>query len=411
MEPLHQKFNAPSVADLLSAIARRYVDADKVAHIKATTIPEIRRILADLDPYSDYWTPEEYTAHETRASGSFFGIAAGLTTDPETNFLKVIAVKNGGPAEKAGLLPGDLVIEINGLSTLSMPIITAMREVDGKEGTSATLAILREGEKDPRSISIPRQKISIERVKFSKIADVGYIKLKDFNSSVRESSDRTIDVARLVRDAIMALEKDNVAGYVLDLRNNLGGLTEQAVKIANYFLGEEKLVATERGRTFRDTLAHETTFSPDITNGKPLIVLVNQKSASASELLAGALQDHRRGTIMGHQTYGKGSVQSLYGYKDGSALKITTSRYCTPNGHEVQGVGITPDIAFENNPRNSRARCGPIIENLPPEELTAIFGRAVVGQNDKIDWMLVSAIETLQNRPKWTITMPCRAPV
>ncbi|HEY8190362.1 MAG TPA: S41 family peptidase, partial [Micavibrio sp.] len=280
---------------------------------------------------------------------------------------------------------------------------------------------------------------------FSKIGDIGVINLSDFMYRRADNAgEMTESSVTLVRDAILALEKQNVRGYVLNLRNNRGGDLDFAVDIAGLFLGADKVVLNQRGRrpAYNKTLRTDGA-ARDLTNGKPLIVLENGLTASASEIDAGALQDHKRATIMGTQSFGKGSVQMVLPMQDGmpagkiclpedgcSALQLTIARYFSPDGHGVQNRGITPDIVYvgptsddpairesvlpnalpdgggASNPHKTSATCRLAAKDTPVEA----FDKAVIGPDGKPDGMLLCAIETLQGQSKYTITTPYAAP-
>jgi carboxyl-terminal processing protease len=308
----------------------------------------IRGMLETLDPHTSFLKPDQYREMKIDTSGQFGGVGIEVEMRPtgdgaRDNVLTVMSAIEGTPAAKAGLATGDQIIKIDDTVTHAMRMDDAVQKMRGKKGSPVTLTVVRPGPKgwkEPRLYSLMREIIKIDNVVAKQLEPgYGYIRLKQFS----ENSDRDIAAA------LDKLEKDSpggkLRGLVLDLRNNPGGLLDQAVRIADEFVDQGLIVRTEGkgGRIIDEEKAH----SRGTRLGFPMVVLVNGGSASASEIVAGALQDHQRAAIMGTQTFGKGSVQTVIELDDGSALKLTIARYYTPSGRSIQEHGITPDIQVE----------------------------------------------------------------
>ncbi|KOP24833.1 peptidase S41 [Hapalosiphon sp. MRB220] len=296
----------------------------------------IREMLKKLDdPYTRFMDPEEFKNMQVDTSGELTGIGIQIGLDEKTKKLTVIAPIEDTPASKAGLLAKDTIISINGKSTEGMDTNEAVALIRGEPGSKVNLTILREGQK--KDFTITRARIEIHPVQFSQkqtpVGNVGYIRLKQFSSNA----------AKEMRDAIKNLESKQVSGYVLDLRNNPGGLLYSSVDIARMWMNKGTIVSTidRQGEVER-----ETTNGTALTN-KPLVVLVDKGSASASEILSGALQDNKRAVIVGSQTFGKGLVQSVRPLDDGSGLAVTIAKYHTPLGRDINKHGIDPNIVVD----------------------------------------------------------------
>lgn len=257
----------------------------------------------------------------------------------EDGFVKVIAPIDDTPADAAGIQPGDLIIRIDGQSVKGLDLQEAVERMRGEPGTTIELGILREGEDAPLELVIERAIIRVQSVRSRMLEPgYGYLRISQFQS---RTGDDVLDALESLND-----QADGLNGLVLDLRNNPGGVLDAAVEVADVFLSNGRIVSTE-GRS--DEAASEFTATPnDALNGEPLVVLVNAGSASAAEIVAGALQDHRRAVIMGEPTFGKGSVQTILPLRDGNAVKLTTARYYTPDGRSIQAEGIVPDVAIAN---------------------------------------------------------------
>jgi carboxyl-terminal processing protease len=294
----------------------------------------IRGMLSGLDPHSSYLDKEEYRDLQVGTSGEFGGL--GIEVGMEDGFVKVIAPIDDTPAERAGLKPGDLIIRINDKPVKGMSLNDAVNVMRGKPGTKITLTILREGADRPFDVELERDIIHVASVK-SRILEpgYGYVRISHFQSRTTED----------LLSALNELEKENdgkLKGLVLDLRNNPGGVLNSAVGVSDAFLVGGIIVYT-KGR-IEDSELQFKAGPDDVLKGAPIVVLVNGGSASASEIVAGALQDHKRAIIMGSGTFGKGSVQTIVPIDDATALKLTTARYYTPSGRSIQALGIEPDI-------------------------------------------------------------------
>ncbi|RMG55783.1 MAG: S41 family peptidase [Gammaproteobacteria bacterium] len=297
----------------------------------------IRGMLAGLDPHSAYLDPEEFKELQIGTTGEFGGL--GIEVGMEDGFVKVIAPIDDTPAQRAGIKAGDLIVRIDDKPVKGMTLNEAVKLMRGKKGTPITLTIVREGEEKPLKITIVRDIIRVKSVKSRLLDDgFGYVRITSFQSKT---------TANLI-DAIEKLEKKNkgpLKGLILDLRNNPGGVLTSAVGVSDAFLDSGLIVYTE-GRVADSQLRYEATRG-DILKGRPMVVLVNGGSASASEIVSGALQDHHRALILGTRTFGKGSVQTILPLKNGAAIKLTTARYYTPSGRSIQAEGIEPDIELK----------------------------------------------------------------
>jgi carboxyl-terminal processing protease len=296
----------------------------------------IEGMVSSLDPHSSYFTAKEYADFQVSATGKFGGV--GIEVSAEDGLIKVVSPIDDTPAAKAGLKPGDFIAAIDGASIQGEPLDKAIDKMRGTPGTKVTLTILRTSEKKPFDVTLTRAVIRVERVKWHAEGDVGYIRLTGFNDET------DTDLEKAVRGLKKKIGENKIKGYILDLRNNPGGLFDKAVEVSDDFLDAGEIVST-RGRLPEETLrvnAHKG----DIIGGKKLVVLINGGSASSSEIVAGALQDHKRAVLMGMKSFGKGSVQTVLPLgQSGGALKITTARYFTPSGRSIQAEGITPNIA------------------------------------------------------------------
>ena len=297
-------------------------------------------MLGALDPHSSYLSKEDFKEFNDKSQGEFGGLGIQITSDKGA--IRVISPIDDTPAAKAGIEAGDYITHIDGEQVFDMNLNQAVKKMKGKPGTKVKLTIVHDG-KEPKDITLKRAIIKVKSVKFSEKSDnaamdddklpkIGYLRISDFGATTSKE----------LKDAIKDLEKKNVAGYVLDLRNNPGGYLVAAIDVADAFLNGGEIVST-RGKEKAD-IERMFAKSGDSVNGKPVVVLINHGSASASEIVAGALQDNGRAIVMGSQSFGKGSVQQQKPLGDGSALHITIARYYTPSGRSIQNEGITPDI-------------------------------------------------------------------
>ena len=297
----------------------------------------IEGMVSKLDPYSDYLSKDDFSELRIGTTGKFGGIGIEITM--EDGFVKIITPIDDTPAQKAGLKAGDLVIEVQDVSLKDKSLNDAVKLMRGDPGTKVKIKILREKEKQPLDFELTRQIIVSKGIKTKVFhGDIGYLRLSSFQSNSTTN----------VRNAIYELRKETgktMAALILDLRNNPGGVLGAAVGISDLFLESGKIVYT-KGRTNNSDLEYFAN-SEDVLEGLPLYVLINGGSASASEIVAGALQDHKRANIYGEKSFGKASVQSIQEMIDGSALKLTTARYYTPNDRNIHGNGIEPDVKIE----------------------------------------------------------------
>jgi carboxyl-terminal processing protease len=298
----------------------------------------IRGMLSGLDPHSAYLDTEAFDELQVGTSGEFGGL--GIEVGMEDGFVKVISPIDDTPAQKAGIQSGDLIIRLDETPVKGLTLKEAVDIMRGKPGSTIVLTVVREGQDKPLKITIERAVIKVKSVKNKYFDDgYGYIRITQFQSNTGEYLVDAIDKLKKKHDG-------NLNGLILDLRNNPGGVLSAAVSVSDAFLEKGLIVYTE-GRVDDSELKFKAT-PTDVIKGAPLVVLVNGGSASASEIVAGALQDHKRAIIMGTKTFGKGSVQTIIPMKDNTALKLTTARYYTPSGRSIQAEGIVPDILLEN---------------------------------------------------------------
>lgn len=292
----------------------------------------IQGMLSSLDPHSTYMNAKAYNDMRTGVRGEFGGL--GIEVTMEGGYVKVVSPIDGTPAFRAGIQAGDLISHLDGEQVLGLTLNDAVERMRGAVGTTIVLTIMREGV-EPFDVSITRDKIRIESVRHEVKGDVGYVRITNFSEQTEAGLNKSV---RELKKEI----GDNLVGFVIDLRNNPGGLLDQAVSVSDAFLERGEIVST-RGR--RAETAQRFNAEPgDITGGLPVVVLINGGSASASEIVAGALQDHRRAILLGTRSFGKGSVQTIMPLGRDGAMKLTTQRYYTPSGRSIQAKGIEPDI-------------------------------------------------------------------
>lgn len=316
------------------------VKRDYVVEVEDKTLIEnaIRGMLTGLDPHSSYLNESEFKELQIGTTGEFGGL--GIEVGMEDGFVKVIAPIDDTPAQRAGVKAGDLIIRLDNRPVKGMSLNEAVKLMRGKKGTDITLTIVREGVDKPIKITITRAVIRVKSVKSRSLEPgFGYLRITSFQSKT----------TRNLIDAVEKLKKDNgghLEGLVLDLRNNPGGVLTGAVGVSDAFLNNGLIVYTE-GRV-KDSILRYSATRGDVLEGAPVVVLINGGSASASEIVAGALQDHKRAIIMGSKSFGKGSVQTILPLRHNAALKLTTARYFTPSGRSIQAEGIEPDIELQN---------------------------------------------------------------
>ena len=315
--------------EVLEKINKEYVDEINQSESMDSAI---NGLLQSLDPYSAYMSPEIFNEMQTETSGEFGGL--GIEVGMESGVVKVISPIDDTPASRAGIKAGDYIVKIDNIQVQGKSLSEAVDLMRGPVGSGIELTIRRRGEKKALTFKIIREVIQIQSVKSELLEkDIGYIRLTSFN----ENSGKQVE--KNIKD----LEKNNnIKSYILDLRNNPGGLLSQAIKISDFFLDNGEIVSTKSRKASenRKWFANEG----DLTKGKTLIVLINYGSASASEIVAGALKDHKRAILLGENSYGKGSVQSIIPLKNNGAIRLTVAKYYLPSGKSISEVGVSPDI-------------------------------------------------------------------
>lgn len=320
--------------DALATVQENYAEE---VDPKALIYGAIKGMLQNLDPHSSFMPPEDYKEMQVETKGSFGGI--GIEIGVRDNILTVISPIEDTPAFKAGIKAGDKIVKINEKSTKDLSLTEAVKLMRGPKGTKVTIHIMREGFKEPKPFEIIREIIEVKSVKFKTLEDgIGYIRITQFQERTGSDLENALDK--------IGSRKENFKGLILDMRNNPGGLLNQAVEVSDKFLTSGMIVYT-KGRVAGQEMKFEARGDGTQPN-YPIIVIVNSGSASASEIVAGALQDHKRAVVLGIQTFGKGSVQTIIPLSDGSALRLTTSKYYTPSGRSIQAKGIEPDIIVED---------------------------------------------------------------
>lgn len=326
--------------DVLGIVEQAYVvPVDDKKLIEAA----LQGMMGALDPHSDYLAPEGYGQLRERTEGQYSGV--GLTISSDGGLVKVISPMDGGPAARAGVQAGDVISSIEGQNASGLSVSQVSEKLRGAVGTAIKVTFLRDGE-EPREVTLTREVIRIESVTGRIEGEFGYLRVSAFNENTGRELTETIE--RLQR------ENPAIKGYVLDLRNNGGGLLDAAIAVSDAFLERGEIVS-QRGRK-PDQIQRYSATRGDLTGGLPLVVLINYGSASASEIVAGALKDHQRATIVGLTSFGKGSVQTVIPLRNGAdgALSITTARYYTPSGASIQKVGIEPDLEVARSAAEAR---------------------------------------------------------
>ena len=322
-------------SEVLSKIDKEYVESINQSDARDAAI---NGVLQSLDPYSAYMSPEMFDDMQTETSGQFGGL--GIEVGMEHGVVKVISPIDDTPASRAGVKAGDYIVKINDIQVQGKSLTEAVELMRGKVGSEIKITVRRRGVKKAIIFNITREIIKIESVKGSKYIDegIGYLRLTSFNEN---SGDQ---IKKKIKDFN---KKSDLKGYILDLRNNPGGLLSQAIKITDFFLEDEEIVST-KGRKKSE---NRKWFAKkgDLTNGKTLVILINYGSASASEIVAGALKDHKRAILVGENSYGKGSVQSIIPLRNKGAIRLTISKYYLPSGESISEVGVTPDIEIEES--------------------------------------------------------------
>ncbi|MFC1513079.1 S41 family peptidase [Thermodesulfobacteriota bacterium] len=343
--------NLEIFADVLNIIQKNYVeDVDTQQVIEGA----IRGMLTTLDPHSSYMKPDDFKELQVETKGSFSGIGIEITM--KDNILTVVSPIEGTPAFKQGLQAGDKIVKIENEPTNDMSLMQAVKKLRGVKGSKVTISIHRKGWSDLKDVTIIRDVIPIHSVRSQVLEPgYGYARITSFQSKT----------ARDLKKALEELTEDaKLEGLILDLRNNPGGLLDQAVQVSDLFVDEGVIVSTE-GRIKEQNMIFEAHADKDNHFDFPMVILVNEGSASASEIVAGALKDHKRALILGAQTFGKGSVQTIIPMADGAGLRLTTARYFTPSGTSIQATGITPDILVATVIPNSEDKKTDDIQKQP----------------------------------------------
>jgi len=329
--------------DVFERIRAQYVEeADSKKLIEAA----VNGMLTSLDPHSSYMNAEDYAAMQVETKGEFGGL--GIEVTQQDGYVKVVSPIDGTPADKAGITSGDLIIKVDGKSVNGLTMDQAVDLMRGPIGSEIIITVVREEVTEPFDVSIIRDTIKVAAVKGRLIGTTIVVRITSFTDQTFSGLQSELKKAA---DAAGGMEK--VTGVVLDLRNNPGGLLMQAVDVSDAFLTEGEIVST-RGRNPQDNERFNAT-EGDLTNGKPVVVLINGGSASASEIVAGALQDHHRAIVVGTKSFGKGSVQTIIPVRGEGAMRLTTSRYYTPSGRSIQALGVMPDIVVNQPPVDPNA--------------------------------------------------------
>ena len=327
--------------EVLEKIQKEYVDEINQSEGMDSAI---NGLLQSLDPYSAYMSPEIFNEMQTETSGEFGGL--GIEVSMESGVVKVISPIDDTPASRAGIKAGDYIVKINDIQVQGKSLSEAVDLMRGPVGSGIELTIRRRGEKKALTFNIVREVIQIKSVKADLLEkNIGYIRLTSFNENSGKQIKKEINKFE---------ENKNVKAYILDLRNNPGGLLSQAIKISDFFLNDGEIVSTKS----RKSSENRKWFAKkgDLTNGKTIVVLINYGSASASEIVAGALKDHKRAILLGENSYGKGSVQSIIPLKNDGAIRLTVAKYYLPSGKSISEVGVSPDIEVDEETDDFRIK-------------------------------------------------------
>ncbi|NNE53890.1 MAG: S41 family peptidase [Sulfitobacter sp.] len=328
--------------DIFERIRAQYVEeVDSADLIEAA----INGMLTSLDPHSSYLSPKDAAKMREQTRGEFGGL--GIEVTQEEGFVKVVSPIDGTPASEAGIEAGDFITHVNGESLLGLLLDDAVEMMRGPVGSEIVITVVREGEQEPFDVSLIRDTIELTVVRSRTEGDIVVLRLSTFNEQTYPKMKEAIE-----EEVEKLGGMDAVSGFVIDLRNNPGGLLNQAIAVSDAFLDEGEIVST-RGRRNADGDRVNAT-EGDLTEGKPIVVLINGGSASASEIVAGALQDHRRAIVIGTKSFGKGSVQTVMPLRGNGAMRLTTARYYTPSGRSIQALGVSPDIVVAQPPASAK---------------------------------------------------------
>ena len=353
----------------------------------------INGMLTSLDPHSAYLPDDNFQKMQVQTRGKFGGL--GIEVTMENGFVKVVSPIDGTPADKAGILPGDLIISVDGESIVGLTLNDAVQKLRGPIGSNVKISVQR-SQDEPFEVEIIRDEIKIKSVRSSLYETIGYIRITTFSEQTSPGLQKAID-------DLQAETAERLTGLVLDLRNNPGGLLSEAIRVSDAFLEKGEIVST-RGRGEND-IQHAYARPGDISDGLPIVVLINSGSASASEIVAGALKDHRRAVVMGTRSFGKGSVQTITPMPGHGAMRLTTARYFTPSGVSIQAKGISPDIEVALA-RIEKLEGGPVREEDLRGALDSAEGSAEATTNNavpavskdpiEIDYQLARAVDLLR---------------
>ena len=346
--------------DIFERIRNQYVEEVEAGELIEAAIDGM---LTSLDPHSSYLSPDDAAQMQVQTRGEFGGL--GIEVTQEEGFVKVVSPIDSTPAAEAGIEAGDFITHVDGESVLGLTLDEAVDRMRGPVGSEIVITVVREGESEPFDVPIIRDTIELQAVRSRTQGETVVLRVTTFNDKTTPNL-----IAKLEEEVEALGGFENVNGFVLDLRNNPGGLLTQAIRVSDAFLDEGEIVST-RGRNPADGDRFNAT-PGDLAQGKPIVVLINGGSASASEIVAGALQDHRRAIVVGTKSFGKGSVQTVMPLRGASAMRLTTARYYTPSGRSIQALGVSPDIVVE------QPRRAPQVE----EEDEA---RSAVGQRSESD--------------------------
>jgi len=375
--------------DVFERVRADYVEPTDDAKLVESAI---NGMLTSLDPHSSYMNPKNFRDMQVQTRGEFGGL--GIEVTMENGVVKVVTPIDDTPASRAGLRPNDYITHIDGKPILGLTLSDAVDKMRGAVNTRIILTVVRKDVPDPFDVTLTRDVITIKSVRYHRDGDIGYIRVTSFNEQTTDLLDDALD------DLSRQIGKNKIRGYIIDLRNNPGGLLDQAISVSDDFLDGGEIVST-RGRHAEDTQRYNAR-GGDTADGKPIIVLVNGGSASASEIVAGALQDHRRATILGTRSFGKGSVQTIIPLGSDGALRLTTARYYTPAGRSIQAKGIDPDIVVsQEDPEGKKKRQMVTGEAELPGHLAAEKGDEQAGSDSfvpadkKDDKQLLYAIDLM----------------
>ena len=330
----------------------------------------IRGMLTSLDPHSGYMPPESFQDMQVDTRGAFGGL--GIEVTQEDGFVKVVSPMDGTPASEAGIQSGDFITHVDGEAILGLTLSEAVDKMRGPVGSEVSLTIVRNLDEEPFDVVIIRDVIKLTAARVRVEDDVIIVRVTTFNEQT------TPNIKKGIKEKIDELSgKDNVSGFIIDLRNNPGGLLSEAISVSDMFLNQGEIVST-RGRNNGQAKRYSAS-KGDLAENKPIIVLINGGSASASEIVAGALQDHKRAVILGTKSFGKGSVQSVIPLGENGAMRLTTARYYTPSGRSIQALGVVPDIIVEQLPKLNKEK----VEDKPSTRITEADLRGALS-NDRL---------------------------